>query len=106
MLPTVLGASVAGARTDWHPAARIAGASVAIPIPILIGADLIGNGITPGVLLGVALMAATYAVVIRSSYAIAAPIADGWRLPRLVRVLAVGAVAMAVLVVALSAVGL
>jgi hypothetical protein len=106
MLPTVFGASVAGARTDWPRAARLAAAFVAIPVPIIIGTDLVENGITPGVLLGVVLMAATYAVVVRSSYAIVAPIADGWRLPRIVRVLAAGTVALVVLFTAFSAVGL
>ena len=106
MLPTVFGASVATARTDWPRAARLAAALVAIPVPIIIGADLVDNGITPGVLLGVFLMVATYAVIVRSSYAIVAPIADGWRLPRIVRVFTVIAVAMVVLFTVLSAVGL
>ncbi len=106
MLPTVFGASVAGARTDWPRAARLVAALVAIPVPIIIAADLVDNGITPGVLLGVVLMVATYAVVVRSSYAIAAPIADGWRLPRIVRVLTVVAAAIALLLVVFSAVGL
>jgi hypothetical protein len=51
-------------------------------------------------------MVATYAVVVRSSYAIAAPIPDSWRLPRIVRVLTVVAAAIALLFVAFSAVGL
>jgi hypothetical protein len=102
----VFGASVAGARTDWPRAARLAAALVAIPVPIIIGADLVDNGITPSVLLGVVLMVATYAVVVRSSYSIVAPIADGWRLPRIVRVFTVIAVAMVVLFTVLSAVGL
>jgi hypothetical protein len=106
MLPTVIGASVAGARTDWPRAARLAAALVAIPVPIIIGVDLVDNGITPGVLLGVVLMVATYAVIVRSSYAIVAPIPDGWRLPRIVRVFTVIAVAMVVLFTVLSAVGL
>jgi hypothetical protein len=106
MLPTVLGASVAGARTDWPRAARLAAALVAIPVPIVIGADLVDGGITPGVLLGMVLMAITYAVVVRSSYAIVAPIADGWRLSRIVRAVAMIAVPTIVLFSVLSAVGL
>jgi hypothetical protein len=106
MLPTVFGASVAGARTDWPRAARVAAALVAIPVPVIIGADLVDNGITPGVLLGALLMVATYGVVVRSSYAIVAPITDGWRLPRIVRVVTVVAVAMFVLFTVISAVGL
>jgi hypothetical protein len=106
MLPTVFGASVAGARTDWPRAARLAAALVAIPVPVIIGTDLVENGITPGVVLGVVLMVATYAAVVRSSYAIVAPIADGWRLPRFVRVLMVVAVAMVVVFTVFSAVGL
>jgi hypothetical protein len=106
MLPTVFGASVAGARTDWPRAARLVAALVAIPVPIIIAADLVDNGITPGVLLGVVLMVATYTVIVRSSYAIVAPIGDGWRLPRIARVLTSVAAAMVVLFVACSAVGL
>lgn len=106
MLPTVFGASLAGARNDWPRAARLAAALVAIPVPIIIAADLVDNGITPGVLLGVVLMVVTYAVVVRSSYAITAPIADGWRTPRTLRVLTVVAGAIALLFVAFSAVGL
>jgi hypothetical protein len=106
MLPTVLGASLAGARTDWPRGARLVAALVAVPVPIIIAADLVDNGITPGVLLGVVLMVVTYAIVVRSSFAIAAPIADGWRLPRIVRVLTVVAVAIALLFILFSVVGL
>jgi hypothetical protein len=105
MLPTVFGASLAGARDDWPRAARAVATLVAIPVPVIIAADLVDNGITPGVLLGVVLMVATYAVVVRSSYAITAPIADGWRLPRALRVLIVVAAAIAVLFIVVSAVG-
>jgi hypothetical protein len=106
MLPTVFGAAVAGARTDWPRVARLAAGLVAIPVPIIIGADLVDNGITPAVVLGVVLMVATYGVVVRSSYAIVAPITDGWRLPRIVRVVTVVAVAMVVALTVVSAVGL
>lgn len=106
MLPTVFGATLAVARTDWPRAARLAAASVAIPVPIFIGANLVEHGITAGVLLGVVLMVTTYAVVVRSSYAIVAPICDGWRLPRIVRVFTVAAVVMVVVVIVFSAVGL
>jgi hypothetical protein len=106
MLPTVFGVSVAGARTDWPRAARLAAAFVAIPVPIIIGTDLVESGITPGVLLGVVLMVVTYTIVVRSSYAVVAPIADGWRLPRIVRVFTVVAVAMVVVFTVFSAVGL
>lgn len=106
MLPTVFGASVAGARSDWPRAFRLVAALAAIPVPIVIAADLVDNGITPGVLVGVVLMVATYTLIVRSSYAIVAPIGDGWRLPRLARVLALVAAAMVVLFVAFSVVGL
>jgi hypothetical protein len=106
MLPTVFGASVASARTAWPRTARLAAALVAIPIPIIIGLDLVDRGLTPGVLLGMVLMIATYAVVVRSSHAIAAPIADGWRLPRIVRVVIAVALVIAVLLIVVLAVGL
>ncbi len=80
-------------------------ALVALPIPIIIAADLVDHGITLGVLLGVVLMVATYAVVVRSSFAITAPIADGWRMPRALRVLGLVAAAIAVLFIVFSAVG-
>lgn len=105
MMPTVVGASLAGARKDWSWAARLVAALVALPIPIIIAADLVDHGITLGVLLGVVLMVATYAVVVRSSFAITAPIADGWRMPRALRVLGLVAAAIAVLFIVFSAVG-
>jgi hypothetical protein len=106
MLPTVVGVSLAGARSDWPRAARLVAALVALPVPIIIVNDLVDHGITPGVLLGVVLMVVTYAIVVRSSFAITAPIADGWRMPRALRVLTVVVAAIAVLFIVLSAVGL
>ena len=102
----VFGATVASARTDWPRAVRVAFAVLAIPVPIIIGADLVGNGLTVGVLLGVVLMVATYAVIVRSLNAVAAPIDDGWRMRRPVKILVLVSTALLVLFAAGTSVGL
>ncbi len=106
MLPTVFGATVASARTDWPRAVRVVFAVLAIPVPIIIGADLVGNGLTVGVLLGVVLMVATYTVIVRSLNAVAAPIDDGWRMRRPVKILVLVSTALLVLFAAGTSVGL
>ena len=106
MLPTVFGATVASARTDWPRAVRVVFAVLAIPVPIIIGADLLGNGVTGGVLVGVVLMVATYAVIVRSLDAVVAPIDDGWRMRRPVKILVLVATALLVVFAAGTSVGL
>ncbi|HSP27099.1 MAG TPA: hypothetical protein VLN74_01030, partial [Ilumatobacteraceae bacterium] len=106
MLPTVFGASVARSRTDWPKAVRVLVLVLAIPVPIVIGADLVGNGVTLRSVLGAVLMVATYIVIVRSMHAIVAPIDDGWRLRRSVKVLTAVATALLVLLAATSAVGI
>lgn len=106
MLPTVFGASVARSRTDWPRAVRALFVVLAIPVPIIIAADLVGNGVTARSVLGAVLMVATYAVIVRSMDAIVAPIDDSWRLRRSVKALTVVATALLVLFAATSAVGI
>lgn len=106
MLPTVVGATLAGARTDWPRPVRVIPAALAIPVPVLIAADLVERGITPPTVLGGVLLAATYAVIVRSLYAVAAPIDDGWRMHRGLRTLTVIATVLLVLVAASFAVGI
>ncbi len=106
MLPTVFGASVARSRSDWPRAVRVLFLVLAIPIPISIAVDLVGNGVTPRSVFGAVLLVATYTAIVRSMDAIVAPIDDGWRLRRSVKVLAVVATALLVLLAAWSAVGI
>lgn len=106
MLPTVLGASVASSRSDWPRGARVAAAALAVPVPIVIVIDLAADSVTWRRLFGVLLLAATYTAIVRSLQATVAPLDDGWRMPRRMRVvLAVAASALLVLV-ATSVVGI
>ena len=106
MLPTVFGASVARSRTDWPRVVRVLFVALAIPMPLVIGAELVGNGVTPRSVFGAVLMVATYSVIVRSMDAIVAPIDDGWRLRRSVKVFTAVATALLVLLAASSAVGI
>jgi hypothetical protein len=105
MLPTVLGASLARDRTDWPRAIRMATAVIALPAIIIVAVDLARGGVTPGRLLGTLLLVATYTVVVRSLSAIVAPIDDGWRMRRSVRILIVVAVGLLVVFALTSVVG-
>lgn len=106
MLPTVVGATLAGARSDWPRFVRVLSAALAVPVPVVIALDLVESGLTPLTLLGCVLLAATYAVIVRSLYAVVAPIDDGWRLPRSVRIVTVVATGLLVLLVGTFALGL
>ncbi len=108
MLPTVLGASVAGARTDWPRTARVVAAAMALPMPmpIIIAIGLVGDGVTPRRLLGALLLVATYAAIVRSLHTTLASVDDGWRMPRLVRILVGIASAVLLVLVVTSVVGI
>jgi hypothetical protein len=105
MLPTVWGASLACHRADWRRSGRVAAAAIALPIPIVITLDIVRGGITLGRILGLVLMAATYVIVVRSLAAVVAPIDDGWRMRRWLRIVLIAASVLLVLLVVVSAVG-
>ncbi|MEX1106544.1 MAG: hypothetical protein WEB78_10120 [Ilumatobacteraceae bacterium] len=105
MMPTVLGASLARDRTDWPRALRVVAVAVALPAIIIIAADLARGGVTPGRLLGSLLLVTTYTAVVRSISAVVAPIDDGWKMRRTVRVLVVIVVGLLVLFALTSVVG-
>jgi hypothetical protein len=105
MMPTVLCASLARHRSDWPKALRVILALIALPAPVIIAVDIARNGITPARVLGAVLLVATYTVVVRSTGAIVAPIDDGWRMRRSVRILVVAAAGLLVLFAVTSVVG-
>jgi hypothetical protein len=106
MLPTVVGASLATARTDWHRYVRVLAALVAIPVPVMLAVDLVDDGVTPGNVLGFVLLGGTYTVIIRSCHAVVSPIDDGWRIPRFARIWVVIALILFVFLVASFAMGI
>ena len=105
MMPTVLCASLAHHRRDWRRAVRVIVFLLALPAPIVIVVDIVRNGITPGRLLGVVLFVATYVIVVRSLGAVVAPIDDGWRMGRRVRIAIVVGTSLLVLFAVTSVVG-
>lgn len=105
MMPTVLCASLARHRRDWRRAIRVTVLLLALPAPIVIVVDIVRNGVTPGRLFGVVLFVATYALVVRSLGAVVAPIDDGWRMRRRLRIAFVVGTSLLVLFAVTSVVG-
>lgn len=85
MLPTVAAASLAVWRRDWPRPARVIAAAVAVPIPLWLVGETISAGVTLRRMVGLALMVATYVIVVRTMEAVVAPIPDQWRQPRWLR---------------------
>jgi len=105
MMPTVLCASLAHHRRDWRRAVRVVVSLLGLPVPVFVVVDIVRNGITPGRVLGILLFVATYALVVRSLGAVVAPIDDGWRMRRSVRIAIVVATTLLVLFAVTSVVG-
>lgn len=100
MLPTVFGASLATARRDWPRPARAVAAVVALPVPIIIARGLVADGLSLRRSFGALLLAATYVAIVRSVSTAVAPVEDGWRMTRRVRIIVVlGPLALLLLVV-------
>jgi hypothetical protein len=106
MLPTVAGASLARWRTDWPRSARAVATLLALPGPIVVAVDIFGEGVTASRVLGAALLAATYVLVVRSLRAVVAPLDDGWRMRRWHRIVAVGATVLLLGFVTTSTIGI
>jgi hypothetical protein len=105
MLPTVAAGSLARWRRDWVWPIRTLLAVIAAAAPVAVMVDVADHGVTAGRLLGVLLFALTYASIIVSMRSIVAPVDDGWRMPRLVRVALVLACVAGLLLIAVSVVG-
>jgi hypothetical protein len=108
MLPTVAGASLARWRGDWPRPARVAMIMVATPIPVVLAVQTWRDGFGWRQAAGLLLLAATYTIVVTTIRPVVAPLDDGWRMPRFVRIVAIAAgvlvlTAMVVLVVGVSA---
>jgi hypothetical protein len=95
MLPTVVAGSLAVWRRDWPLLLRLPMAALAIPAPAFVTFDASADG--PGLLglVGLALFAVTYAVVVWAMWPIAAPLDDAWRLNRWARALLIGSTVLA-----------
>lgn len=89
MFPTVAAGSLAAWRSDWPRWARIVPGALALSGPVLLAAERLRTRVTPGRVAGVVLFVATYTVVVWAMRPVAAPLADGWRLPRWLRIVAV-----------------
>jgi len=87
MLPTVLAGALAAWRTDWTRAVRVVVAIAAVPIAGFLAKEIVGDlGWGVHGLTGVALFVALYGVVIVALGPTVAPVADGWRMSRRVRI--------------------
>ena len=105
MLPTVAAGSIACWRRDWVWPVRTLLAVIAAAAPVVVVVDVADHGVTARRLLGVLLFALTYASIIASMRSIVAPVDDGWRMPRLVRIALVLACVAGMLLIAVSVVG-
>ena len=95
MFPTVLGAGLAIARTEWRRATRAVCAVVALGPVLFVGNDLRGSfGWSLRTVGGFVAMLAVYTVVVWATRFTLVPQSDGWRLPRLFRIAVVVAVTL------------
>lgn len=106
MFPTVVAGSMAAWRSDWPRWARAVPGVLALSVPVLLAVETLRTSLTPGRVAGVALFVATYAVVVWALRPVAAPVADGWRLPRWLRIVAVVAGLLVAKAVVLLTLGL
>jgi len=105
MAPTVVLAALARWRRDWHPTLRGVLAVLAAGVPAFVAFGVLRSDVSADRLAGLALFAATYGLVVHTTGAIAAPLGDGWRMRRGVRVVLVTTVGLAVTFVAIGITG-
>jgi hypothetical protein len=90
MLPTAVAASLAAWRTDWPRALRVLLAVLAAPAALFVVSQIVAEfGWSPATLGRIALFAGIYVIVVTALQPSVAPLADGWRVPRVVRIGAV-----------------
>lgn len=106
MLPTVAGASLARWRSDWRRWARWLMVALAVPVPAGLVVEAVREGLTLRRVLGLLFLAGTYALVVTTSGWVMAPVRDGWRMPRWLRVAAVVAGVALLLLMVTFAVGI
>lgn len=104
MLPTALAASLAAWRTDWPRALRVLLAVLAAPAALFVVSEIVAEfGWSPATLGRISLFAGIYVIVVTAVQPSVAPLADGWRVPRVIRI---GAVVVAAGLLALAAASL
>jgi hypothetical protein len=106
MLPTVVGAALCRWRSDWPVAMRAYAALVAVPAPLIIVRDSWHDGMSLRMVAGLALMALTYTVIVTTLRPIAAPLDDGWRMPRPLRIALLVLAALALAAIAVGVAGI
>jgi hypothetical protein len=95
MLPTVVAGSLAVWRRGWSGRIRVAVAALAVPSLAFVLSDTVDGGLNRQRVLGLVLLAATYAAVVWAMWPIAAPVGDGWRIGRRTRAVLIGASVLA-----------
>jgi hypothetical protein len=106
MLPTVVGASLCRWRTDWRRPMRAIAGLIAAPVPVFLVVEGWRDGMTPRTIVGLLLLAATYALIVTTMRPIVAPLDDGWRMPRAVRIVLTIALALALAVITVGITGI
>jgi hypothetical protein len=106
MLPTVVGAALCRWRSDWPITMRGYAALVALPAPVILLRDSWHDGMSLRVVIGLALMASTYTVIVATLRPIVAPLGDGWRMPRALRVALLVLAALALAAIAVGVAGI
>jgi hypothetical protein len=103
MLPTVLGGGLAVWRSDWRRVVRALAALAAVPVAAFVVREIVAEfGWGAHSLAGIAGFVAIYGVVIAVLGPTVAPLADGWRMPRHVRVVLIIAVLAPLVLAALA----
>lgn len=94
MLPTVVGASLCRWRTDWPRSVRTLAGLLAAPAPLFLLREGWRDGLSVRIITGLLLIAATYSLIVTTTQPIVAPLGDGWRMRRPVRIALVVASAL------------
>jgi hypothetical protein len=106
MLPTVAAAALAVWRRDWSRPIRAVAAVLSLPIALFIAREIGGEMGWDLVTVGrILTFLAIYATVVVAFQPSVAPLADGWRVPRWIRVAAVVLAAGVALLIGASIVG-